>query len=335
MSTASAGMKRCLAVLAAAICAAASVHAAAPPAQMQAIVQNSAGLSLQTVQTPKAGAGQVLVKVYAAGVNPVDWKRQPPVPGFDAAGVVEALGPDVTTFKVGEPVVARVAGGYAQYALAQVEDVTPKPKAFTYEQASGMPVAGVAGFRAATEVKIKPGQRVAVIGAAGGAGSTAVQVAKSLGAQVVGVGHSSQREYLTGLGVAEFVAYDKDDVAARVSGMDAVLNMVEGQAAAALGYLRRGGTLASIAGGAPEDSRCRSAGVTCMFIGGGSGAGYSSISNAQALAGLSKLADAGQYQVLVSKTFPLAQAAAAQQLNRTSDTVGKIVLVVDPQAGQR
>jgi NADPH:quinone reductase-like Zn-dependent oxidoreductase len=335
MNAASVRTKRLFALLLAGGVMAGLHAAAAPPTQMRAIVQSDAGLSLQNVQTPKPGAGQVLVKVYAAGVNPVDWKRKLPVPGFDAAGVIEALGPDVTAFKVGESVVARVNGGYAEYALAPVDDVVPKPKHFTYEQASGMPVAGVAGYRAAMEAKLKPGQRVAVIGAAGGAGSAAVQVAKSQGTKVIGVGHSSQREYLMGLGVAEFVAYDRDDVAAKVKEVDAVLNTVESQVAPALGYVKRGGYLTSIAG-VPNKAQCASVGVTCVPIGAGAGAtGYGSINNGQALAGLAALADKGQYDVLVSKTFPLAQAAAAQELNRTSDTIGKIVLVVDPKAGQR
>ena len=291
----------------------------AAPAQMQAVVQGDSGLQLQTVETPHPAANQVLIKVYAAAVNPVDWKRKSAVPGFDAAG----------------PVVARVVGGYAQYALAQADETVLKPKAFTYEQASAMPVAGVAGYRAVMEAKVRSGQRVAVIGAAGGTGSVAVQVARSLGARVVAIGHSSQRDYLTNLKVDEFVAYDKDDVAAKVKGVDAVLNMVDGQAAAGLGYVKRGGYLTSIAGGVPPAATCAAAGVTCVPIGGGSGAGYGSISNGQALAGLAALADKGQYDVQVTKTFPLAQAAAAQELNRTTEMVGKVILVVDPKSSQR
>lgn len=330
-------MKSLIALLVAAVATTglAASASTAPPAQMQAIVQGESGLSLQTVPTPKPGPGQVLVKVYAAGVNPVDWKRKPPVPGFDAAGVIKSVGPGVTGFRPGDPVVARVNGGYAQYALAQVDEVVPKPKSFTFEQAGGIPVAGVAGYRAAMEAKIQPGQRVAVIGAAGGSGSAAVQVAKSLGARVIGVGHSSQEDFLAGLKVDEFVAYDRDDVAAKVKDVDAVLNMVEGQATPGLGYVKRGGYLTSIAGGAPAGEQCAAAGVTCVAIGGGGGAGYGSISTGEALAGLATLADKGQYDVLVSKTFPLAQAAAAQELNQTSDTIGKIVLIVDTKSKER
>jgi NADPH:quinone reductase-like Zn-dependent oxidoreductase len=135
--------------------------------------------------------------------------------------------------------------------------------------------------------------------------------------------------------VDEFVAYDRDNVAAKVKDMDAVLNMVDGQAPAGLGYVRRGGFLTSIAGGVPPKAQCDAAGVTCVPIGGGSGAGYGSITNGEALAGLAALADKGQYDILVSKTFPLAQAAAAQQLNQAGETIGKIILIVDPKAGQR
>lgn len=323
-------MKRVVTLLVAA-CMAAGLNAA--PAQMQAIVQGDSGLSLQMIQTPEPGSGEVLVKIYAAAVNPVDWKRKPPVPGFDAGGVIESAGPDVTNFKPGDKVIARVSGGYAQYALAQADEVVAKPGSFTFEQASGVPIAGVAGYRAVMEAKLKPGQRVAVIGAAGGSGSAAVQVAKSQGARVIAIGHSSQKDYLAGLKADEFVAYDRDDVAAKVKGVDAVLNMVDGQATPGLGYVKRGGYLTSIAGTVPGKEQCAAAGVTCVQIGGGGS--YVGISNGEALAGLAALADKGQYDVLVSKTFPLAQAAAAQELNRTSDTIGKIVLVVDPKSKDR
>jgi NADPH:quinone reductase-like Zn-dependent oxidoreductase len=140
-----------------------------------------------------------------------------------------------------DAVVARADGAYAQYVLATLDSVVLKPKSFTFEQAAGIPVAGIAGYRAAAEAGIKPGQRVAVIGAAGGAGSAAVDTALSLGARVIGIGHSSQESYLRGLGVAQFVAYDKEDVAGKVREVDVVLNMVDNQADAGMGYLRRGG----------------------------------------------------------------------------------------------
>ena len=302
----------------------------AAPATMQASVQTADGLRLQSVETPRPGAGQVLIRVYAAGVNPVDWKRRATIPGFDAAGVIDSVGSGVTVWKAGDPVVARVNAGYAEYAVALEDEVIRKPATFTFEQAGGIPVAGIAGYRAADAAKIQPGQRVAIIGAAGGAGSVAVEVAKARGAKIIASGHSSQQAFLKSLGVDEFVAYDKENVAAKIKDVDAVLNMVDTQVLPSLGYVRKGGYFTSIAGG-PGDDKCAAAGVTCVIITGA----YTILSQGDALRALAAMADKGQYHVTVSRTFPLAEAAAAQELGRTSDTTGKIVLVVDPRAKQR
>jgi NADPH:quinone reductase-like Zn-dependent oxidoreductase len=312
---------------------------------MQAIVQagdSAASFQMQTVDTPKPGAGQLLIKVHAAAVNPVDWKRKPApinlpsgsvlpaIPGYDAAGVVDSVGSGVTAFKVGDAVVARVNGAFAQYVVADVDQTVPKPKRFTFEQASGMPIAGMAGYGAAEAANIKPGQRIAIIGAAGGAGSAAVDVVHAKGGKVIASGHSSQADWLKQQGVEEFVAYDKDDVAARIKAVDAVLNMVDGQAAPALAYVKRGGTLTSIAGPPPAE-QCAAAGVTCVQI----RATAPGMTNGETLRALLTLADAGKYTVRVTKVFPLAQAAAAQQFAHAGDSVGKVILSIDPGSKDR
>jgi NADPH:quinone reductase-like Zn-dependent oxidoreductase len=302
----------------------------AAPATMQAAVQTADGLRLQSVETPRPGAGQVLIRVYAAGVNPVDWKRRATIPGFDAAGVIDSVGSGVATWRPGDPVVARVNAGYAEYAVANADEVILKPKGFTYEQAGGIPVAGIAGYRAADAAKIQPGQRVAIIGAAGGAGSVAVEVAKARGAKIIASGHSSQQAFLKSLGVDEFIAYDRENVAAKIRDADAVLNMVDTQVLPSLAYVRKGGYYTSIAGNPGED-KCAAAGVTCVIITGA----YTTLSQGDALRALAAMAEKGQYHVAVSRTFPLAEAAAAQELGRTSDTTGKIILLVDPRAKQR
>jgi NADPH:quinone reductase-like Zn-dependent oxidoreductase len=324
-------------------CVLATGALAAPP-KMQAIVQaggkGADALRLQTIDTPKPAADQVLIKVYATSVNPVEWKRRqngpvppadapPLVPGFDIAGVVDSVGAEVRAVKPGDAVVALGVGAYAQYALAREADVAKKPAGFTFEQASGMPIAGTAGWRAADEAKLRAGQRVAVIGAAGGAGSVAVVVARDRGARVVAVGHSSQQAYLEKLGAHEFVAYDRDDVASRVGKVDAVLNMVDSQVRPALAYVKAGGYFTSIIG-VPGEDECRAAQVTCVPI----AAAYN-LRQADVLREMGKLADAGKYSVAIARVFPLAQAGEAQELNRTSDTAGKIVLSVDPKSSQR
>lgn len=318
----------------------------AAPAKMQAIVQTTVSdadvLQLQTVDTPKPAANQILIKVYAAAVNPVDWKRRPAIttlasgsvlpaiPGYDVAGVVDSVGSSVTAWKVGEAVLARAPGAYAQYAVADADSVAAKPRRFSFEQAAGVTIAGSAAFGAAEAAKIAPGQRVAIIGAAGGAGSAAVDVAHAKGASVIAVGHSSQAAWLKQQGVAQFVAYDKDNVAARIKGVDAVLNMVDGQADTALAYVKRGGFLASIAGGATAE-KCTAAGVTCVQIRGPT----PGMSQSETLIALGALADAGKYTVRVTKVWPLAQAAVAQQFARAGETMGKVVLVVDPRSKDR
>ena len=320
-----------------------AVHAA--PATMQAIVQtgaDAASFQLQTVPAPAPGADQVLIRVYAAAVNPVDWKRRPApislpsgtqlpaIPGYDAAGIVESVGAGVTAFKAGDAVVGRVNGAFAQYVVAEVAQVVPKPSRFTFEQASGIPIAGMAAYGAAEAANIKPGQRVAIIGAAGGAGSAAVDVVHAMGGKVIASGHSSQEAWLKQQGVEEFVAYDKQNVAARIRNVDAVLNMVDGQAAPALAYVKRGGMLTSIAG-PPPDEQCAAAGVTCVQI--RATAPGSSIGDT--LRALVKLADAGKYTVRVTKIFPLAQAAEAQQFAHAGDSVGKVILSLDARSKDR
>lgn len=315
------------------------------PATMQAIVQageDAASFQMQTVQTPRPAAGQVLIKVYAAAVNPVDWKRRPApltlpsgsalpaIPGYDAAGVVDAVGPGVTAFKAGDAVVGRVNAAFAQYVVADVAQVISKPRRFSFEQASGMPIAGMAGHGAAEAANIKPGQRVAIIGAAGGAGSAAVDVAHAKGARVIASGHSSQAAWLKQQGVEEFVAYDKDNVAARIQNVDAVLNMVESQAGTALGYVKRGGMFTSISG-MPTPEQCAAAGVTCVQI----RATAPGLSIGDTLQALLALADAGKYTVRVTRVFPLAQATEAQQFAHAGDSVGKVILSVDPRSKDR
>lgn len=339
---ASARMKRIhlpLAVIAASILGAAQLALAAP-AKMDAIVESAQPaatvMQLQSVDTPKPAASQILIKVYAAGVNPVDWKRRPtqttlpsgsvlpPIPGFDVAGVVDTIGPGVTAFKVGDAVVARATGAFAQYAVVNIEDVAPKPHRLTFEQAGAMPIAGVAGLALVEAANIQSGQRVAIIGAAGGAGSVAVDAAHARGAKIIASVHSSQVEWLQAQRVEELVAYDKDNLAARIRGVDAALNTADGQADAALTYVKRGGMLTSISG-VPSAEKCAAAGVTCVQIRGT----IPGKSQGESLRLLSKLAEDGHYTPRVTKTYPLAEAAAAQQFAQSGNIMGKIVLIID------
>ncbi|MET0290904.1 MAG: NADP-dependent oxidoreductase [Steroidobacteraceae bacterium] len=320
-----------------------SATTSAAPLTMQAIVQLDPDvLQLRTVDTPRLAAGEVLIRVYAAGVNPADWKRLPveakqpdgsiraAIPGYDVAGVVDSVGSGVTTFKPGDAVYARADRAFAQYVAIAATDAVLKPKRLTFEQAAGVPIAGAAGYGSVEDAKLQRGQRVAIIGAAGGAGSAAVILARSRGAKVIASAHSSQQAFLEQLGVDEFVAYDKDDVAARIRNVDAVINTADGQADKALGYVRSGGRFVSIAG-MPADGACAAARVTCVQIRGtGTGLSYP-----DSLRALNRLADGGQFDVRVTKRYALADAGAAQVLVRAGNSMGKVVLVVDPKSGER
>ncbi len=324
-------MRRILPAVIAFLAALPVLAVAAAPERSLAIVQTAEGLVPRQVATPVPGPGEVRVRVVAAGVNPVDWKRNSEIPGFDAAGIIDSVGPGVSSPKPGDAVIAWVVGGYAEYAIAKADDVVAKPRNFTFAQAAGVPIAGVAAWRAVTEVRLHPGQRVAVIGAAGGTGEATVQLARAQGAQVIAIGHSSQRPFLQALDVTAFIAYDTEDVAAKVGVVDAAINLVDGQATAALGYVKRGGRFSSIAG-APDAARLAAAGVESVVI---AGPTYRGVSIGDSLRALARAAAADQYSVTVTRLLPLAEAATAQQLARTGQSIGKTVLVVDPLLANR
>ncbi len=339
----------------------AGVSVAATPTEMQAILADGTGpegLKLQTLSVPQPGAGQVLVKIYAAAVNPVDWKTRagpagapPPkldpfIPGRDIAGIVVKAGAGVTQFKAGNAVFGQVAplpglalnGAYAQYAVAPVTDLAPKPRRMSYAQASGLGIATVTGVRAVQHAKVAAGQRVLVTGAAGGVGSAAVQAAKARGAYVIGTAAGRHAAYLKGIGLDEHVDYTVGDWTARIQNVDAVIDTVSAaNSTQALRTMKPGGTLVFVAG-RPEAAACTAAGVDCQ--GGALGpmnvpAPAGATAGAAAAAGnpvvdeILRLANAGKLSVTIDASYPLEKAAAAQQENRNGGTQGKIVLIVD------
>ncbi|MFT3906480.1 MAG: NADP-dependent oxidoreductase [Steroidobacteraceae bacterium] len=361
------------------------VAAAATPAEQQAIVQTGNGgpevLKLQTVPVLAPGAGEVLIRVYAASVNPIDWKiRQgmngpPPaagadgggapgagaqgapaaapapaapsarIPGFDVAGVVEKVGAGVTNVKPGDKVFATLGmskgaglnGGYAQYAIAPAETVVAKPARLTFAEAAGLGTAGGTGARNLAGLGLSKGQTVLITGVSGGVGSSAAQVAIAQGVHVVGTASPRHAEFLKSIGVTDVLDYNQSDWAdkARAKGIDAVLDTVGGDSAkAAFGAIKKGGAYAGV--GEPRTvtaEMCKSAGVSCVAD--GPGARRSGPSQGDLLKQLADLAAAGKFAVHVQTRYPLAQAGAAQEDNRSGHTEGKIVLAVTGQADSK
>ncbi|HVY63284.1 MAG TPA: NADP-dependent oxidoreductase [Gammaproteobacteria bacterium] len=315
---------------------------AAPPKEQRAILQKagSAALQLQTVPVPAPAANQVLIHVYAAAVNPADWKSGAPsadqIPGGDVAGVVAALGEGVTGFKVGDPVwgiaVRRpgvLNGAYAEYAVAAVANVVRKPANITFAQAAGLGIATVTAVRVVDQTEIAKGQRVLITGVAGGVGSAAAQAAKAKGAYVIGTASAQHNAFLSSIGVDQVIDYTKVEFEKQVGHVDAVIDTVGGDTSVrAMGTLQRGGWFIST-GNHDLDAQCAKAGLKC--------APYSSAADAarRFYEEVASLVSADKLKVNVDKSFPLADASKAQAYSKAGHAEGKIILLVDPAQAER
>ncbi|CAM5570721.1 NADP-dependent oxidoreductase [Streptomyces chartreusis] len=294
-------------------------------------------LAYGDVRDPRVGPDSVLVKVRAAAVNPVDWKCRegyldgliepvfPVVPGWDVAGVVVQPGASVTEFAVGDEVIGYVRedflsrGTFAEYVAAPVRTLARKPRNLTWEAAAGLPLVGLTAYQVLTGVlQVKRDETVLVHAAAGGVGSIAVQLARHLGARVIGTASEHNHDFVRGLG-GEPVEYG-DGLMERVRGLapegvNAAFDTVGGDALkASADLLAPEGRLVSIA-----DPDVVDYGGRYYFV----------RPDAGDLLRLSELAEQGVVSVHVSETFPLERAADAHRLNQEGRTRGKIVVTVD------
>jgi NADPH:quinone reductase-like Zn-dependent oxidoreductase len=287
---------------------------------------------------PTVGPDGVLLKVKAASVNPADWKNRegysaplldavfPVIPGWDVAGVVERSGLGVTEFAPGDEVMGYVRedflsrGSFAEYMAPPVRSLARKPANLSWAEAAGLPLAGVAAYQALVHaLHVVPGETVLVHGAAGGVGSLAVQIARSLGAaRVVGTSGEHNHDFLRSLG-AEPVSYRKgltESVREMVpGGVDVVLDAAGKRTLRTLlPLMRKGGRLASVV-----DPTVRSAGEAYVFA----------RPVAADLAALAELAERGKLKVEIAQLFPLERAADAHRLSQLGHTRGKIIVTVD------
>ncbi|MGC4791274.1 NADP-dependent oxidoreductase [Micromonospora sp. DT178] len=294
-------------------------------------------LTVRDLPDPPVGPDTVLVRVRAAGVNPVDWKVRegylagaipghfPLVPGWDAAGVIEAVGPAVTGFAVGDEVVGYVRrdhvqyGTYAELVPAPERTLAAKPVRASWAEAGGLPLAGLTAYQALQSARTGAGDTVLVHGASGGVGHLAVQIARALGAdRVIGTAGAANHDFVRSLG-AEPVAYG-DGLADRVravapDGVDVVLDLFGGDALDVSAELvTRPARLISTA----DPEHVTRLGGSYLFV-------KPSTVDLGMLAGL---VDAGRLTVHVERTFPLAQAADAQRLVEAGHVRGKVVLEV-------
>jgi len=318
-----------LGIAAAAMCMAAR----AAPENMQAVRVNPDGsLSVTEMQVPKPGRDEVLIKVRAAGVNPVDWKiasaRVGQVPGTDAAGVIDTLGEGVTGWQVGEAVLgfARRSGSYAEYALIPVDSLARKPKSMTFEQAAGVPIAGETAYRALHESGgIRSSDVVLIHGGAGGVGSAAVQIAKAAGAHVIATASANNLEFLKQIGADQAIDYQAQPFERVLKKIDLVLNTANPETSArSIGVIVEGGRLVSVVG-TPDAAACAAAKIRCTRPDRTTGA-----SNAELLAKVGELADAGKFKVYVDTVYSMADAGQAWEKSRGGHARGKLIIQVSP-----
>jgi NADPH:quinone reductase-like Zn-dependent oxidoreductase len=309
---------------------------------MRAIRQSVLGgpevLELVEVPRPNPGPTEVLVRVTAAGVNPVDWKTrarggflgQPPFTvGWDVAGVVEALGRGVTRFAAGDrvfgmPRFPHEAAAYAEYVTSPSRQLARTPSRIGDVEAAALPLAALTAWQALVETAgLRSGERVLILAAAGGVGHLAVQIAKAREAWVIGTARSAKHPFLAELGADEAVDYATERVEERVRNVDVVLDLVGGETGeGALATLRDGGLFVAVpSSSALEQLRELAAGrvrVTSLLV-------EPDRAGLEAIAGL---VETGALRVHVERTFPLEEAARAHEAGETGRTQGKLVLTV-------
>src|SRR6266498_1807176 len=239
---------------------------------MKAIVQDTYGspdvLQLREIDTPMVGADEMLIRIHAAGVDQGVWHlmagmpylmriagfglRAPknPVRGYDVAGRVEAVGENVTRFQPGDEVFGTCRGSFAEYARARADRLAPKPANLTFEQAAAVPISGYAALQAVRDQgKVRPGQRVLIIGAGGGVGTFAIQLAKAFGAEVTGVCSTTKVELVRSIGADRVIDYTREDFADGRNRFDVILDIAGNRS---LSHLRRAlapeGTLVIVGG---------------------------------------------------------------------------------------
>lgn len=321
---------------------------------MKAITQDRYGaaevLELREMAEPAVGPRDVLVRVRAAGVDRGAWHlmagepyavrlgtglRAPrqPIRGGDLAGVVERVGAQVTGFRPGDEVFGSGSGTWAEYAAVRDDKIAPKPAGLTFIEAAAVPVSGVTALQALRDqARLQPGQRVLVIGASGGVGSFAVQMAKAFGAHVTGVCSAGKVEAVRSLGADEVIDYAEHDVTDGTRRYDVVLDIGGDRP---LRRLRRaltsGGTLVIVGGegGGRWLGMSRQLGAVLlspfvrqrlrMFV---------SVVRASDLGALTELIDQGAVRPVVDRTFPLAEAPDAVRELVAGNVTGKAVVIV-------
>lgn len=296
---------------------------------MQAVVMHRTGdpdvLQIEDVPLPEPAEGQLLVRIRAAAVNPIDWKYRrgmmpkdlPAVLGSDISGAVEVS--RVPGFAGGDEVFGFAASGaYAEFATSAPAMLARKPAGLSDEQAAALPVAGLTAWQALFDRGgLKRGQTVLIAGGAGGVGHLAVQFAKHAGARVIATGSARNRDYVLGLGADEYLDYAMAEVGGSAH---VVFDTVGGATTETLIVaLREGGVIVTIAGPPPQEAAAARGARAEMLI---------MNPSSEQLARIAELVAAGEVHVEIAGVLPLSEASRAHELSESGHTRGKLILTV-------
>jgi NADPH:quinone reductase-like Zn-dependent oxidoreductase len=304
---------------------------------MKAVVAHEYGapevLKFEKVPRPEPNEDEALVRVIASSVNPADpltlsgkYAREfgthlPLIPGYDIAGVVEKTGANVTKLKVGDAVYGypNFGGGWADYVTVKEWEVAAKPKSLNFVETAAVPMGALTAWQALVDVaKVQPGQTVLIHGGSGGVGSFAIQIAKARGARVIATASTANQDLLKRLGADVAVDYTKTKFEDVAKDVDAVLDPVGKETLArSYGVVKKGGIVMSLVA-RPDPAELEKHGIR--------GAGISVHPDAEDLAEIAQLIDAGKIKPMVTQVLPLSEAIAAQQQAATHHTRGKVVL---------
>ena len=326
---------------------------------MRAVVCTDYGppdvLEVKDIKKPEPNDDQVLVKVHAAAVNPYDWHfirgtpymmrmmmgglRKPKDPriGVDYAGTVEAVGKNVTRFKPGDEVFGNRSGAFAEYLCARADRaIALKPANMTFEQAAGVPVAGLTALQGLRDKgKVQPGQKVLINGASGGVGTFAVQIAKSLGAEVTGVCSGRNVDLVRSLGADHVIDYTKEDFTKDDERYDVILDNVGTQPLSGFRrVLKPNGICVMIGGGGPNEgkwvgpmARPIKAMLISPFISQKMGMMMAQ-GNKDDLNILADLMESGKVKPVIDRTYPLSEIREAIRYLEAGHARGKVIITV-------
>lgn len=292
-------------------------------------------LTLEAIAQPEPQPNEVLIRVQAAGVNPLDWKIRagymkeifpmplPFTPGMDVAGIVEAIGADVKALQVGQEVYGELRmGAYAQFATAPQEAIAPKPKTLDFVEAASVPMVAMTAYQGLFDhADLKPGQTVLIHAASGGVGMFAVQFAKWKGAHVIGTASAANAEFVRSLGADQVIDYNTTPFEQVVENVDVVLDTLGGDTQArSYSVVKPGGIMVSTSA-PPDAQKAEERGIRAEMM--------NMKPSASLLEEIASLLDSGQVKTLVAQTFSLSEARQAQELSQGGHVRGKIVLQIN------